>query len=407
MRGPFVAAVGPFDTERLGDLLRVRILEHELKNRLPGTVVVPYVLAAEARPIALDGGYSALGLGSPVPKGVGTSFDCVVVLGPDLGPEAADRIRGTLPAALYQGRMELDPLVLSSRLFRPDVLRKRIDFLRQLGAFPERGRPLVVQGGRVLDGFVELVAAEISRAGPHAEEVVLLTAEPADGDREISQALASRLPGRVRIVPECAGLADLVAVLSYAGCFVGSSRDAALVEASFGVPAILIRPDPGVVPDATLDDPGSGVTVAPLGAGLAEAVASRMGSGPSTTTRWVLESRLEAQFDALAALVEESEAPRRNLLSREELLEALLEVRRGWGASNQEREASERRERDLLGRVSDLEAVAAERDDLRTRLENSEATLAATGSELSWMRESKLFRYSAPFRRIYGVFLRR
>ena len=88
--GPRAAAVGFFSEERLGDLLQVRILEHELKARLPWVQVISRNLRGDTNPIALDGGFSVQS-GSP--------FDCVILGGGDVGPTVALADPPDLPAA--------------------------------------------------------------------------------------------------------------------------------------------------------------------------------------------------------------------------------------------------------------------------------------------------------------------
>ncbi len=300
---PHVAAVGPFDGENLEDQLLARILERELQSRLPGLSLVPHAFRREPEPIALDGGFSAQGLEALLPDEGAPSeppFDCVVVCGEGLSPADAERIREVWPAdALFLDRVDPDLLLLASRLFPPDLLRRRIGFLRLVGGFPPAGRPLVIQGGRALACSEEIIAAQVHRVGSNHDGIVLMAAEPAKGDREFLSSLAARLPGPVTVVPECAGVADLLAVLAHAGCFLGSSRGAALAAASFGVPTLPIA---------------SGGNSKPLEERLEERLEAR------------LDACLDAWLDILAAAVGELARVRES-----RLLPHLAPFRRTYG----------------------------------------------------------------------------
>lgn len=82
-----IALWGRFDVARFGELLLPRIHEAELRRRLPGSKVLPYSPLGPDHPVALDGGLTALRLGTWSPENVArlaAAADVVIVAGADV-----------------------------------------------------------------------------------------------------------------------------------------------------------------------------------------------------------------------------------------------------------------------------------------------------------------------------------
>ena len=84
---PRIALWGRFDVARFGELLLPRIHEAELRRRLPGSQVLPYSPMGPDHPVALDGGLTALRLGTWSPGNaarLAAAADAVIVAGTDV-----------------------------------------------------------------------------------------------------------------------------------------------------------------------------------------------------------------------------------------------------------------------------------------------------------------------------------
>jgi Polysaccharide pyruvyl transferase len=409
--GPSVAVLGMFDAADFGELLTGRIVERELRKRLPLARVDLYAPLGERRPVALDGGRPALSLGPPEGSrraGLAARHDLVVIegnvvhtrddlfanaygisveeaerlqpsgffvdgLGPelerrcpvawhavavpfDLDPAGAVRVRRALESRRYvsvrdeQSRERLQaaagagevpvlphPAVLADRVFAADVLRKRVDYLRAMGWYPEEGSPVVVDD--------EAVAGE-SAAGT---SVVVLPLEPPSQPAAVGPERMFRLPTEVT-------LEDVTAAIAHAGAFVGTSAAGQATALAFGIP-------------------------------------SRAGS------REELQARADSELDQLAALAEAEWAARassRGTLSR--LLRTLEQAEERYQALLRAYEArGERLVRERLRYaeiVEGLEAAAGGRSaeavsreaELQTRLEMAEAAEAEARYELERLR---------------------
>src|SRR5204862_7486308 len=149
------------------------------------------------------------------------------------------------------------PAVLADRLFAADVLRKRLDYLRAMGWYPEEGSPLVLQDEAG-------TAPELAAAAHAGTVVVLLALEPWG---QGGQAAAG--PDRPFRLPSEVTLEDVTAAIAHAGAFVGTSAAGQATALAFGAPAR-----------------ASGQDVASAG------------------SREELQERADAELDGLAALAE-------------------------------------------------------------------------------------------------------
>jgi hypothetical protein len=216
--GPRIALWGLFDVADYRSLLVPRILERELRSRLPCAQVDIYAPLGSERPIPLDGGRAALALGEPTrhrKRQLAERHDLIVVvgdvvhvhddahrevygrsdlrpsdffvdgLGDDLEPRCplawsgvgvpfdptgADvaRLRAALARRAHVSvrdelsrkrllalggeheiRVVPEATVVAPRAFPPDVLHRRLEYLRALRSFPERGRAVLVDHEQV------------------------------------------------------------------------------------------------------------------------------------------------------------------------------------------------------------------------------------------------------------------
>jgi hypothetical protein len=363
--GPRIALWGVYDVADYARLLVPRILERELRLRLPLARVDHYSPLGFEHPIPMDGGRPALPLGAGSARrrrDLAERHDLVVVTGDvihtrdthyaelygdavdsarlrpsdffvdGLGPDLEDhcpvvwsavgvpyepaeedwaRLRSALARRAHvsardrtsRKRLENlgahrdialvpDATALAARAFHPDVLRKRLDYLRVLGCYPTDGRPVVVDGDAVDAEAAAELADEIVGSFPTMPIVIVRLRRPS-----ASTALAEEIASRSRDVcqlPVHATLEDITAAIAAARTFVSTPEHRPLA-ASFDVP--LAVPTGAEVELAAEPD-------------LAEETEARVG----------------AELDTLAEIAERSwsESFERGARTPEELLQALV-----------------------------------------------------------------------------------
>jgi hypothetical protein len=296
-----------------------------------------------------------------------------------------------------------DPLLLLPRLLPASVLSRRLRFVRHMEWYPREGKTVVLQGRRALVPSAEIIADAIAQAAaaPGAP-VVLLPLDP--GDEQFLDAVENVLPGPVFRVPPEAALEDRVAVLAYAGAFVGSSRAGAVAAAAFGTPSLVLglsRARGGDSSDDGLSRCGAGPELAPAVERLLSTPRGPTGAPPAA------EERLQVHFDVLARVAEdafahrlrEEEDPVPRLLSRLRESERTLQ---GWRVAwaSRSRQLVESRlqmadtlEKTIAGHAEELAQASADRDSLGSALaaeraarELVEAQFSGAGAEISRLR---------------------
>ena len=192
-----------------------------------------------------------------------------------------------------------DPTVLASRLFPSDVLRKRIEYLRVLGCFPSKGRPVLLQG----ELRPEITRAAAASFGNRA----IVLADPQGVD---DTAIAAKTT-RIFRLPAHASLEDITAAIANAQAVIGPTSS---VATAFGVPALV----------------ATGRDAAP-----------ELSQGPATLAE--LQTRVDAEFDTIAELAERSWSKRveedgrrpvmlaQALIQSQERYQALLEAHAARG----------------------------------------------------------------------------
>jgi hypothetical protein len=421
--GPRIAIWGTFDVADYMTLLLPRILERELQARLPLARVDVYSPHGHKRPMSIDGGRPAIPLGSPTARRkreLASRHDLVVVTGDvihprdrhyqqlyELTPEQAERLRPSeffldglgpelerrcpvvwsaagapfeldgaeLPRvrAALEGRPHVsvhddrsrdrllatgtaqeivvvpELTVLASRLFPSDLLRKRIEYLRVLGCYPLEGRPI----------FVQHEEAGVFAARSDTEAVVVAELQPLR-DSASADALPEGLNNAFRL-PQHATVEDISAAIANAGLFVGTAESVAV---AFGVPSPS-HPDPG--------------------------------------PRGELQTRLDAELDAIAELAERSWSQRvaEDGHTLEELAQALAQADERYQALTEahtargERLVSERiRFAEIVDRLDESNGTLPAEAALRiAELENTVFTAQAAEAEalldLEQLREAR------------------
>ena len=263
-----VARGGGFPVADLGDWSQNRV--KELSRALDCAIVAGDVFGAREdwsspRP---DAGAGKARLSPFLVEGLGPKLErlCPVTWSAvgvafELEPEEAGRIRKALASRAYVSvrdeasrdrlrrsgvgtdiRVVPDPLLLLPRAFPQDLLARRVGYLRHMEWFPRSGAPLVVQGSRLLadraEAFGEALATALERL---QVPVVLLELDRGRGETEFLDAVTQHLSVPTFRLPPEAGSSDLVAVLSHARAFVGTSSRASVACSAFGVPSLLVE----------------------------------------------------------------------------------------------------------------------------------------------------------------------
>ncbi|HEU5001820.1 MAG TPA: hypothetical protein VFW71_03450 [Actinomycetota bacterium] len=474
-----VGVWGSFGSGQFGDALIPQILRRELRARLPAVDI--RVAAPSAEPLSgRDHGDTVTALGpwsEQRSRELAAEFDCVIVAGADLfadpdagrffvegpvpGPGGAPcpvvwlavglpavltaeqrarlaavagsrhRATATDPAAslhlLEAGVTEVgvvaDCCLLASRLWVPETLAKRLDYLRLMGWYPRDGAPLVVECGVVPAGGLPALAAGIAAfLGDHpGMGAVLAETGLPGGDAAFVRSLAAALieagvpEGGWHHLPACASLEDLGAALAACGAFAGGALRSAVVARSFGRPAVLINDGDGSESDRPPGDGGPGLA---LGLALRRAVAGPVWAGHLATELDRLDEALDgAAFIAVSA-ARHRQAP---AISDEDRLQALEEQLATLEVAHDARSRRLATERMVFANQlhkaeQEIAALKAEAARLREEVSSALAKLAqaerslhaeaggraATEAELLALRATRTFRYTAELRSVYG-----
>ena len=163
-----------------------------------------------------------------------------------------------------------DPAVLAPRLFTRPLLKRRVEFLRAIGAWPRAEQAIVVQSSGHTRG------AALS-AGSEAPPMVALVAD-SPNDEAFADAVAAMPNGRR--LPRHAGVEDQVAAIAGAAGVLAESPVVREVARAFGVPAAPLS--------AVADSPRP----------IAQLQSLLSAASPVTD----LADRIDADFDAIAQL---------------------------------------------------------------------------------------------------------
>jgi len=131
------------------------------------------------------------------------------------------------------------PAVLAARLFPADVLRKRRDYLRTMGWYPNESAPVLVQGGGRAGAAAEIAGMATQLGAP----VAVVALDASSGEDELADAIAPFLPEPPFRLPAELTLEDVTAAIAHARAFVGASAAADAVARAFGVPSRVATAD--------------------------------------------------------------------------------------------------------------------------------------------------------------------
>jgi hypothetical protein len=331
---PAIGLFGAFDTGDLGEVALRRVMESELRRRRPDLDVVVIAPFGAERPIPGDEGRPARAL-PPVAAGEGLGVDALIITGdvlardgrwaaryqvaPDVitergvaalaltglraGAPAADRViwfgvgvsdDQEADASGLMGRdvwvrssatedrvggtaaQSGDPVLVASRVFGVDALRRRTDLLRMCGALPAGARLLLevargVETASIGEELIEALRGAL-RSNPKLS-LIVLSLDPTGQPPETLLRIEGLIAERVHHVPEWSGLDDVAAAMSGAAAVVATTPAGAHLAASLGAPVALIGGGAGA-----RNAPGIPVLTSDLGAGIAALLAG--GSSP-------------------------------------------------------------------------------------------------------------------------------
>ena len=448
---------GLFDRESFGDSLLLPILRKELGARLPTATITAFAPFGSRRPTGHDGGDPAdpLGLWSPEAAAeLASTLDCIILTGVDLppdhgqlataygvdraaidaldpgrwfvdgpGPEIeercplvwqavtissdfapsdAERLRAPSPG---RSRFEADPSVLAPRLFSPDLLAKRLDYLWLMGWYPSEGAAVVVEGDAHTLPLVPGLGATLSEFLTSEPDLKVVIAElGSPGDDQFASALAGVLPsGSTYRLPRCAGLEDVTTAIANCAIFAGASSRAGLVAEAFGRARLTLDPSvPLTVEDfeqarrADLPPGGDLAVVAQ-----ADAELDRIAEIAIAAT--LARTRKEALMPDTERL-EEVEASLGNLQVAHEARSRRLATERMVFANHLHKaEAEIARLKDETARLREELARADGRTlDAEARTHAEAAARHGLEEELAGLRATRTFRYTAELRSVYG-----
>jgi hypothetical protein len=353
------------------------------------TVAEPGAGGVRLAPFLVEGLGRELEEGCPVAwSAVGVAFD--------LEPEEGERLRAALPARPYvsvrdeasrerlqragvESEIALvpDPLLLLPRAFPPELLARRLEYLKHMEWFPRSGEPLVVQQSPAFVARAEELAAALATALERSPvPVVLLDLGTGRGDGTFADAVSRHLSVPIFRVPPDTAVSDLVAVLSHARAFVGTSVRASVACSAFGVP--------GLVVDRSFRTPSREAVLA-----IRRVLRAPRGTGAEPTDT----SKLDAHFDRLAGLAESALAHRlrrggdgeQGLLARLRENERVLESwRTAYAARTQQVVDSRLRSAALAEKAqAETRKLAAELNVLQEEAARRHHSWAAATSELA------------------------
>ena len=425
-----IGVLGTFDTDLFDDALAPRVLRRELKARLPGAEIITFAPYGALRPTPRDGGEAAEPLGrwsADRAAALAAGLDCVLVTGA-VPPPDHDRLarsygveRAVLdeldlgrwftdgPALAAEQRCPVitfgsDPVVLAPRLFSPDLLTKRLEYLWLMGWYPSEGAAVVVEGDEGLLPIVPRLAAELSEFVASESDLKVVLAElGSPGDAEFASELAAALPPeRLYRLPGFAGIEDIAAAIANCAILAGSSRRVGLVVQAYGRAWVAL--DPATCPTSeqfqharrTEPAPAAGSPVAQ-----ADAELDRIADVAQTTA--LARRQKEASMAETQRLSETEEMLAHLQVAHEARSRRLATERMVFANHLHKAEAEIGRLKDEVARLREelthAESRAAEAE-VGTRAEA--AARLATQEELAALRATRTFRYTAELRSVYG-----
>ena len=310
-----------------------------------------------------------------------------------------ERSRARLVRAGVQREVVIAPdsALLLRRLVAPEVLVRRLGYLKAIRAFPGEGRPLVVQGSRALLPYVEdeigrsLATSSMNRTFP------CCSSRPARATAMASSPTRSRPSCRSHARTGCPRRRlsrTLLAAIAHSGGFVGISLHGSIAAFAFGIPFAILDLVGYTKLLAFAELAGAEAMHVTFPQDVAAAIARVLAGERARADIGPLAARIDAHFDRLAELAEMSAARRNsaNLLapaSNGALQSALSDAELRYASL---RRAYEARSQALLRERARMMSIIErhERSDglqhLLDQLERSQARLAAAQGEIVRLR---------------------
>ena len=422
LAGPRIGIWGLLDTASFGRLAAAEVLARELAARLPNAAITRFApeLSGDRNPF--DTGHPVRALepwDAPRRAEVAAALDCVVVAGEVLvgdagrsllegpgggrpvvwsgvgvpeelpaSPEVREAV-GSLAAVAVRDERSADlvrragrrgpvdvvpdPVVLLGRVWDERVLGRRLRYLRAVGAYPEEP-PLVVQAGSADLEDVEPLAASLRELAEGGLPVVVIEAAPREDERFASALVAALGPRARRATP--LGLQDVAATIAHAAGFIGSSPAGAAAAMAFGTPSLLLGWGDPQGRRAAAEALGDAGMLVERPEDVAGAFREAGGRGDRAASLRALEERLDRHLDDVARLAAAAapEVPQAPDPETSALLRALR----------------------VRGRM-----LAAQRWQMAERVEDPQERIAELERQLTELRNTKTFRYTAALRGWY------
>ncbi|MEA2589250.1 MAG: hypothetical protein QOH66_2177 [Actinomycetota bacterium] len=433
---------GTFDTDAFYDALVPRVLRRELKARLPGARIITFAPYGSLRPTPHDGGEHSEPLGQWTPDraaAMASDLDCILLTCSDGlldhqslaraygvdraeldelqvrrwfvdGPRGAPQGAGSGPPPATEERCPVmtfgsDLGVLAPKLFSPELLAKRLEYLWLMGWYPPEGAAVVVEGDATLLPVVPGLVAALSGFLTSEPDLKVVLAElGSPGDAEFASEVAAGLPPEsVHRLPRAAGIEDIAAAIANCAIFAGSSERAGRVAQAYGRAWVTL--DPAALPASEDFEHARKADAAPAGgsapAAQAEAeldlvaeiartaaLARRQKEAPMPETQHPAETE-----DALGQLQVAHETRSRRLATERMVFANHLHKAEAEIARLKEELARLREELARAdGRAAQAEAATRAETDARLAVEE----------ELAGLRATRTFRYTAELRSVYG-----
>jgi polysaccharide pyruvyl transferase WcaK-like protein len=319
-----------------------------------------------------------------------------------------------------------DSAFVLDRLMTPELIAKRVGFLRSIEAYPTDERPLVVQGSNALMPFVDDIGTalrDLLRAEASPPPIVLLDTGPCNGDAEFAEAIAPYFDRRPYRVSEGTTVDDIAAAIACSRGFIGLSLHGNLTAFVYGLPSAILNLVAYSKLDAFSTEIGPDALVsskAQLGAAVRRVLAGARPDGD----RAALVARVDSHFDALAELAELAAWERGAPLDMEASVPAaatrfVREAQRRYELLMRAHMARGRRlveERLRFAEIVNGLEMGQGTAELEARIAETEAARAATEAQLAErtaqvqsvtealerLQATKLMRYSASLRRVYA-----
>jgi polysaccharide pyruvyl transferase WcaK-like protein len=313
---------------------------------------------------------------------------------------------------------------LIPRLLRPEVLEKRLAYLRVMGWFPADGPVVVVQGNRDLTRFAGDIATALRALTAERPELTITLLETGNGhgDHEFAEALSHHLEGKVARMPSSTGIEDIAAAIAAAELFVGISFHGNVTAAAFGRPHVILNLNGQSKLDGLANALHAPERLVVGVDSVADAMRRNIDQGPRPDVVRALQAGIDEHFDRVADIADRSAVARGGAGRPATVTDPEVAALR-WAHDRLTRRIVAERvamadrvvdlEQRLAGAAADTIAADARATHLANVLDATEAAVAfheaeraAIEAELQALHETKTLRWTAPIRNVWADWLR-